>query len=477
MAERKPLFISDEGFSEEMAQSDSATFGGLTLGGDIAMGGNKVTGAGAATASGELLSFGQVAAELSDLSVTSGGLSVVGGDIALSGGATLTGLPNTPSNGDEATSKTYVDSVAQGLVVKDSVRATTNAPGTLSSDFEAGDAIDNVTLVAGDRILIKDQASGIENGIYIVQASGTPVRAVDFATGYEARSSFIFIEEGNVNADSGWVCTNDAPTDVVDTDALVFAQFSGAASIEAGAGLTKSGNTIDVGGSNSITVNANDVEVKLDQSSSGSTATANALGVYTEGLRIEVDDSTIEGSGQGAAGAEVLRVKDGGITGAKLDPAIDITTTGDIQAANFYIQASGIRDETTLIWREGNDMLFEDITVGSGVTLSQLLEGSGGSSDLSIPEHETLDTLVHNLNEDLYEEIEYTGFKVSAVVTYTDIAKATKIREQLITYNGFKVDTVTTIQYNSSGVEVQRFVEQINYSGFLTTSIVGTRIL
>lgn len=113
-----------------------------------------------------------------------------------------------------------------GLNWKNVVRVATTSAGTLATDFENGDTIDGVILVTGDRILIKDQASGVENGIYIVAATGAPARASDMAATSAAANDAMFISEGTANADTAWVCTNDSGSDIVGTDALVFVQFS-----------------------------------------------------------------------------------------------------------------------------------------------------------------------------------------------------------------------------------------------------------
>lgn len=337
MAERKPLFMDQtEGYHEEMATTDSITLGGLTMnGGNIAMGNNKITGLAAGTADGDAIAYGQTA-DFNGLTSD--------GDIVLSGGAELYGLPATPSGDTYAASKAYVDSVVEGLDVKDSVRAATDAAGTLATDFENGDTIDtSVTLATNDRILIKDQASAIENGIYIVQASGAPVRADDLASGDQAAGVFVFVEEGTENADSGWVCTSDQTADTVGTHALNWSQFSGAGQITAGDGLTKDGNTIDVGEGNGIAVAADSVAVEADTTST-TTTEANAIIVGANGVSIKVDDDTIEGSGQGAAGAESLRLKADGITGSHLDSAINIQTSGNIEttAGIFTGDGSGL---------------------------------------------------------------------------------------------------------------------------------------
>ena len=116
-----------------------------------------------------------------------------------------------PTSAQDAATKNYVDSVAQGLDVKGSVRAATTTAGTLATSFANGQVIDGVTLVTGDRILIKNQATQTENGIYTVNASGAPTRSTDMNTGAEVPGAFTFVEEGTTLADTGWVCTTNAP--------------------------------------------------------------------------------------------------------------------------------------------------------------------------------------------------------------------------------------------------------------------------
>ena len=103
------------------------------------------------------------------------------------------------------------------------VRVTTTANGTLATAFAAGQMVDGVTLATDDRILLKDQSTGSENGIYVVTA-GTPVRAEDLIAGDSANSVFLWVQEGSANANSEWICTSASGSDVVGTDALVFTQ-------------------------------------------------------------------------------------------------------------------------------------------------------------------------------------------------------------------------------------------------------------
>lgn len=173
----------------------------------------------------------------------------------------VTGLA-TPVGASDAANKSYVDNAVAGIKWKESVRVATTAAGTLATGFENGDTIDGVTLATGDRILIKNQASGGENGIYIVQASGAPVRASDADTAAEVLQMAVWVQEGTTNADSGWVNTTNAPI-TLGTTALTFAQFNGGAAYTAGNGLTLTGNTFDVGTASSgrIVVNANDIDL------------------------------------------------------------------------------------------------------------------------------------------------------------------------------------------------------------------------
>jgi len=147
-----------------------------------------------------------------------------------------------PVSAQDAATKAYVDSTAQGLDVKASVRAATAVAGTLASSFANGSVIDGVTLATGDRILIKNQATGSENGIYTVNASGAPTRATDANVSSEVTAGlFVFVSEGTANGNDGYVLTTD---DVVTlgTTALTFTQFSGAGTYTASNGVLLTGS-------------------------------------------------------------------------------------------------------------------------------------------------------------------------------------------------------------------------------------------
>lgn len=167
----------------------------------------------------------------------------------------ITGLAD-PTSAQDAATKAYVDATATGLDVKASVRAIATSNITLSGT----QTIDGVACVAGDRVLVAGQSTGADNGIYVV-AAGAWSRAQDANTSAQVTSGmFTFVSEGTANADSGWVlATNDPIT--LGTTALSFVQFSGAGQVTAGNGLTKTGNTLDVGAGTGITVAADTVSI------------------------------------------------------------------------------------------------------------------------------------------------------------------------------------------------------------------------
>ena len=161
-----------------------------------------------------------------------------------------------PVSAQDAATKNYVDSVAQGLDVKASVKCATTSTITLSGT----QTIDGISVAAGDRVLVKNQSTTSENGIYIVSNSAWS-RSSDMDVWTELVSAFTFVEEGTANADSGWVCTVNAGG-TLGSSAVTFAQFSGAGSYTAGNGITLTGNSFSVTGtSNRISVSGSGVDI------------------------------------------------------------------------------------------------------------------------------------------------------------------------------------------------------------------------
>ena len=229
-------------------------------------------------------------------------LTLDGNTVSASGALTLspsgTNAVNVPSGykdragfgTNSLVTKEYVDALKQALDIKDSVRVATTANLVATYDNGVGTltnggtnealSIDGVSLAQGDRVLVKNQSSAAQNGIYVVTTVGNGstawllTRADDANISTElSGGTFTFVEEGTVGGDNGFVFThNGNPT--LGTTALTVAQFSGAGQITAGTGLTKSGNTINAIGSATITANADSLQIK------GVSSTANGDLIY-----------------------------------------------------------------------------------------------------------------------------------------------------------------------------------------------------
>jgi len=133
-------------------------------------------------------------------------------------------ISTTPSAATDIANKTYVDTVAQGLDTKASVVAGTTANITLSG----AQTIDGISIVATDRVLVKNQTAPAENGIYVASATAW-ARASDMSTWAQVPGAYVFIETGTTLADTGWVCTSNAGG-TINVTAMTWAQFSGAGS-------------------------------------------------------------------------------------------------------------------------------------------------------------------------------------------------------------------------------------------------------
>ena len=299
----------------------------------------------------------------------------------------------TPTHDDHAATKAYVDAARSGLDVKASVRAATTAPINLASDLENGDTLDtDVTLATGDRVLVKNQSTASENGIYIVQASGAAVRATDFDSNAEVTpGAFTFVEEGAVNADSGWVLTTNGTINVGVTG-LTWALFSVAGTILAGDGLTKTGNVLNVvGTSDRITVNADSVDIASTYVGQSSITT---LGTITTGVWNGTDVAVTDG-GTGASDAATARTNLGIKTSAG---AVTTSTSTLARIAKQGCAASSTGVSTTTVTHNFNTtdvnvQIYEvstgatvigDVTRANADTVSVVLYGTISANDYTI---------------------------------------------------------------------------------------------
>ena len=208
----------------------------------------------------------------------------------------------TPTGDLDAANKGYVDSVAEGLDSKQScyvataaaLPAVTYANGvagvgaTLTANGVGALTVDGEAIATtGLRILVKDQAAQLQNGIYVVTTVGTGsatfvlTRSEDCDTSEQIVHAFTFIENGNTTADNGYTCIATEPI-TMGTTALPWTQFSGAGQITAGTGMTKTGNTLDViGTADRITVGADNVDIASGYIGQSSITT---LGTVTSGV-------------------------------------------------------------------------------------------------------------------------------------------------------------------------------------------------
>lgn len=218
----------------------------------------------------------------------------------------ITNLAAPLADGDAA-NKGYVDTVAQGLDVKASVRlatatalpaytynnGTSGVGATITANANGALSVDGTTPSATNRVLVKNETAGNApyNGVYVVTTVGDGsnpfvlTRSLDMNEAAEFAGSFFFVEEGTANADNGFVCTTNNPVTVGTTD-ITFEQFSGAGQIVAGDGLSKTGNTLDVNpdsraaGTKTIAIVSD--EVRIDTGYVGQTSLT-TLGTITTG--------------------------------------------------------------------------------------------------------------------------------------------------------------------------------------------------
>jgi hypothetical protein len=254
---------------------------------------SSITINGTATALGGSIN---ITAGVSSVSGTSSQIAVSSttGDITLSLPSAVV-FPGTvtlnadPQSALEAATKQYVDAVAEGLHVHASVVAATTANVDLSTGLEAGDVIDGVTLVAGDRVLVKNQSTTSENGIYIASTSGVAVRASDYNTASEIDPGDFFFVTGGTNYDNtGWVQT--AVVTTLGTDPITFEQFSGAGTYLAGNGLTLTGNTFSI--NTGVTVDLNTAQTLTNKTLTSPSITTPTV----TGLKLNDSSIVFEGS-------------------------------------------------------------------------------------------------------------------------------------------------------------------------------------
>jgi len=238
------------------AASGTSTFNNVTINGNLDMDAGSsgtITNLPNPTNSGDAANKAYVdSQDALRLALTGGTMT---GVIAMSNNK-VTGVA-TPTADQDAANKAYVDSLAQGLDAKASCAAATTANVTLSGT----QTIDGYALAVGQRVLVKDQSAAADNGIYVV-ASGSWSRAADANTWDELVAAFTFVEHGSTNANNGYICTIPV-IGTLGTTPVTWAQFSGAGQINAGTGMSKTGNTLNVNTASAsrIVVGADEIDL------------------------------------------------------------------------------------------------------------------------------------------------------------------------------------------------------------------------
>lgn len=213
-----------------------------------------------------------------------------------------------PSIATDAATKGYVDTVAQGLSPRQSVRVATTANITLSGT----QTIDGTSLIAGDRVLVKNQTTPSQNGIYVV-AAGAWARSTDANTWTKLVSSFLFVETGATLLDTAWLCIVDQGG-TLDTTAVTYTQWVSATDLTAGNGLVRTGNVIDI------------------QTGAGVTITTDAVALTGQALALHnlASNGMVVRTGAGTVAARSIAVTGTAITitngdGVSANPTLALT--------------------------------------------------------------------------------------------------------------------------------------------------------
>jgi len=380
----------------------------------------------------------------------------------------------TPTADAQAATKAYVDAIASGLSWKAPVKVASTGNLTLSGT----QIIDGVAVSVGDRVLVKDQTSGSEsdNGIYVV-ASGSWSRSADMDADADFPSASVFVQQGTVNADVGYVCTNDSVS--LGSTAITFVQFNGASNIVAGDALSKVGNTLDVN------VDGVTIEIASDalQIKDAGVGTAKLADGSVESAKIASGAVTSAKIATSAVGSTQLsdgsvtssKIVDGAVVGVKLaDGAVTSAKIGDAQVTNAKLANSTISGVSL-----GGTLGAFSAGATSLITMTSY-DGSAGVSDIDL----SFDGLMFEKNGSYELSIKDGAINTSqlsnSAVTTAKLADASvtnaKLGSLAVQTANIKDANVTTAKIADANVTTAKIADSAVTNAKLAGSITADKL-
>jgi hypothetical protein len=272
----------------------------------------------------------------------------------------------TPTADTDAATKAYVDATKQGLNVKTPVRVASTANVAVANGLENGDTIDGVTIATGDRVLLKNQSTATENGVYVAVSSGAAGRATDMDASSEAiGGAFVWVNEGTVNADTQYVITTNDPITLGSTS-ITWTQFSGSAQVTAGNGLNKSGGelSVDLITNSGLAVDSSGLSIAAGTAGAGITLTSGVLSRDTIDLTSDVTAVLpVANGGTNASTIAAAKTSLGFLTRAAA------TLTGNASTTAFTVTHNlGTRDVDVTVYASASPYAEVEVDIAHATT-------------------------------------------------------------------------------------------------------------